>query len=294
MGERSIGDGLDVLEPLARPSLGLEGAGVVDRQGGAVGGELQELDLVFRECPIVKRADVQHADCLAADQQRHAKERLDALLAEDRIEHLCVIDVVEHDGSALGSHAAREAAAERDTDAALHLLLDPDGRTGDEFVRLRVDQQHRACIHVEELARPQEERGKQLFEFEMRKRGIRQCLEPAKTLRVLMPRHDRSVTIASPLRRVAHGLTAHAAHVASPPFVFPCPSPNRRHPEPANESRGRAKANALRKTTLPQVGQSRSLRRDHRRSSIAVRTGSRARTSAPISHALRSVVKWAV
>ena len=120
-----------------------------------------------------------------------------------------MIDIAEHDGSALGSHAAGEAAAEWDADAALHLLLDPDRRAGDEFIRLRVQQQHRACIHVEELAHPQEERGEQLFEFEMRKRGIRQCLEPAKTLRVLMPRHDRSLTIASTLRRVARGLTAH-------------------------------------------------------------------------------------
>ena len=74
VGERGVGDGLDVLEPLARPSLGLEGAGVFDRQGGAVGGELQELDLVVRERPMVKRADVQHADRFAADQQRHAQQ----------------------------------------------------------------------------------------------------------------------------------------------------------------------------------------------------------------------------
>ena len=201
VGERGVGDGLDVLEPLARPSLGLEGAGVVDRQGGAVGGELQQLDFVVREFPMVERADVQYADRFAADQQRHAEQRLDALLAEDRIEHLCVVDIVEHDGSALRRHAAGEAAAERDADAALHLLLDPDGRAGDKFVRVCVQQQHRARVNVEELARPQEERGEQLFKVEMRERGIRQCLEPAKALSVLIPARqecaDRLASAAS-------------------------------------------------------------------------------------------------
>ena len=74
VGEGGVGDRLDVLKPLARPSLGLVGAGVFDRQGGAVGGELQELDLVVRELPMVKRADVQHTDRFAADQQRHAQQ----------------------------------------------------------------------------------------------------------------------------------------------------------------------------------------------------------------------------
>ena len=38
-------------------------------------------------------------------------------------------EVVEHDGSALRRHAAGEASTERNTDAALDLLLDPDRRT---------------------------------------------------------------------------------------------------------------------------------------------------------------------
>ena len=47
--ERGVRDRLDVLEPLARAPLGLEQARVLDRERGAVGRELEQLDLVARE-----------------------------------------------------------------------------------------------------------------------------------------------------------------------------------------------------------------------------------------------------
>ena len=153
----------------------------------------------------------------------------------------------------------------RDADAALHLLLDPDGRAGDKFARLPVQQQHRARVHVEELARPQEERGEQLFEVEMRERGIRQCLEPAKALRVLRSRHGRSVPIASPQRRVVRGLAAHNAHSDLSVRFFPVPRSDgnigARRARPIRLEQSEHRLIALRRTTLASSGSISSLGR---------------------------------
>ena len=43
----------------------------------------------------IERADVQHADHVAANDQRHAEHRLDPLLAQDRVHDVGVVDVVE-------------------------------------------------------------------------------------------------------------------------------------------------------------------------------------------------------
>ena len=72
-----------------------------------------------------ERADVQHADDLALDQQRHAEQRADPALAQDRVEDVGVVDVLDQDRPPLGRDPAREPAPDRDPDALLDLLLDP-------------------------------------------------------------------------------------------------------------------------------------------------------------------------
>ena len=67
-----------------------------DRERDALRHQLEQLDVGVRESPRHERADVQHADHLTVDAQRHAEHRLDALLAKDRIDHVGVVDVVEN------------------------------------------------------------------------------------------------------------------------------------------------------------------------------------------------------
>jgi hypothetical protein len=76
--------------------------------------------------------------------------RLDALLAQDRVEDVGVVDVVDRDRALLGGDAAGEAAAERDLDALLDLLLDALGRAGVQPVAL--EQQDRHGVDLEDLA----------------------------------------------------------------------------------------------------------------------------------------------
>ena len=128
-----------------------EQPGALDRRRRARGGHLQHREVVLAERPRLQRADVEHADQLALDDQRDPEQRLDALLAQDRIEDVGVVDVGDEDRDALGRDPAGEALAERNPHAALDLLLDPLGGAGDELLRGDVEQQDRDGVDRERL-----------------------------------------------------------------------------------------------------------------------------------------------
>ena len=156
--ERRIRDGLHVLDPLPRSALRLEGPCMLDCDRCPVTGELQQLHVALVEHPVRQRPDVENAEHAAADEQRNAEHRLDPLLAQDRIEHVRVIDVIEDHRPPVRCDAAREAAADRDANALLDLLLDPDRCPRDELVRLLVEQQDGARVDAEDLAGAEKER----------------------------------------------------------------------------------------------------------------------------------------
>ena len=186
---------------------------------------------------------MEHTDGLAADEQRYAEQRLDPLLAQNRVEHVRVVDVVEDHRLPLGRDPAGEAAADRNADAALYLLLESHRRPGHELVRLLVEQQHRARVDVEQLPHSEEEGGEQLLQLEVGERGVGERLQAAKALRVVG--HDRSVPIAPPLRQMARRLAAHDAHFTSP-FVSSSPA------QPAQASAGRrTKSSSRSESGLP-------------------------------------------
>ena len=77
-----------------RQPIGL-GGHRLNGHGGPVRGQLQELGVVTGELAGRQRADMQHADHLAARHHRHADHGLDALGPQDRVEHGGVIDVIQ-------------------------------------------------------------------------------------------------------------------------------------------------------------------------------------------------------
>ena len=134
-------------------ALRLERARVLDRERGAVGGQLEQVASSSVNSRGVSVPTWTTPITSPLDEQRHAEQRLDALLAQDRVEDVGVVDVGEDDRPALGRDPAGEAAAERDPDALLDLLLDPSRRAGDELVRRLVEQQERARVAVERSSR---------------------------------------------------------------------------------------------------------------------------------------------
>ena len=107
---------------------------------------------------------MEHSDHAAGRDQRHAEHALDALLAEDRVQDIRVVDVVEHDRACLGRDPACEAAADRDAHALLDLLLEPDGRPGDELVRRLVEHQHCGRVDLQDVSQPHEQLAHELVE----------------------------------------------------------------------------------------------------------------------------------
>jgi hypothetical protein len=108
-------------------------ARALDRDRDTLGDELEQLDVVPRELPLRERTDVEYAERRARYDERHAEHRLDALLPQDRVPDRELVDV-DHARPPLGRDPAGEALAERDADALLDLLLDPERRARDELV----------------------------------------------------------------------------------------------------------------------------------------------------------------
>ena len=72
-----------------------------------------------------------------ARDQRRTEQRLDALLAQNRVEDARVVDVVDRDRPALRGDATGEPLADGDPRTDLDLLLEPFRRARDELVRAR-------------------------------------------------------------------------------------------------------------------------------------------------------------
>ena len=120
---------------------------------------------------------MEHADHLTADKQRHAEHRLDPLLAQDRVEHVRVVDVVEDHRRSAGRDPTGEAAPDRDPHTLLDLLLDPHRRPRYELFAVLVQQQHRARVRVEDVADARQQDGEQFVELEMGERRVHDRLD---------------------------------------------------------------------------------------------------------------------
>ena len=95
---------------------------------------------------------MQDAEDGASDDQGDAEQGFDALLAQDQVEDVGVVDVGDRDGAALGGDAAREAAAEGDAHALLDFLLDALGGTGVQ--RLALEQEDRDGVDLHDVGDP--------------------------------------------------------------------------------------------------------------------------------------------
>jgi hypothetical protein len=122
-----------------------------------------------------------------AGRRRRAGRRQagDALSAQERVEHIRLLDVRQDDGPQLRCDATSEALADRDADGRVELFLDPHRRMRDELVPLLVQQQDGAGIRAEQRPDPFEELRGPVGAVPERRVG--DCLQPVKLLR--LPSH---------------------------------------------------------------------------------------------------------
>jgi hypothetical protein len=155
-------------------------ARVLDRDRGAVGGELEQVGLAVVEVAARERADVHHADHAPLDEQRHAEQGADALLAQDRVEDVRVVDVLDPDRAALGGDPAGEAPPHGDPHALLDLLLDALGRLGHEVAGDLVEQQEGRRVGPEDRGDALQQLAQQVVHRQRGERGVADPLQLAK------------------------------------------------------------------------------------------------------------------
>jgi hypothetical protein len=156
------------------------------------------------------------------DEQRNARQRPDALLQQQRVQHAAVIGVIQDDRPPLGGDATREPPANWNPDALADFLLQAAGRGGNQLAARIVQQQHRRGIGIQDLPDPAQQRGKEVISAQMRQRrigpptGYPAACPPhlAAGATALSPRKNNVSSIrrlaalpaqADPLRRIACG-----------------------------------------------------------------------------------------
>ena len=148
------GGGSARLGRLARPSLGLEELPVLDRERSAVSGRLQKLRVGLVEPARRERADVEHAERASLHDERHAEERADPFLAQERVQDFGMVHVLDRDRAPVGDDVPGEAAADRDRDAALDLLLESLRSARDQLLAAFVHEQDRRGVGRDQVACP--------------------------------------------------------------------------------------------------------------------------------------------
>lgn len=140
-------------------------------------GHVEQGQILLVEGARSERSDVQHADQNSLHDQRHAEQRADARLAEDRIEDVGVIDIGDEDGHALLGDPAGEALADRDADSLLHLRLHALGGASHELVLLVVEQQDGDGVHGQRVLHPVEQLAEEVLQAELGQRGVAQAVQ---------------------------------------------------------------------------------------------------------------------
>ena len=120
-----------------------------------------------------ERPDVHDADHPALHQQRHPQQGAQALLAQDRVDDLGLVEVLDLNRLAGRRDAPGEAAADRDAHSPLDLLLEALGGPRHERVLVVVEQQDGRRIRVEDRDHARQQLVEQLLEREVRERRIR-------------------------------------------------------------------------------------------------------------------------
>jgi hypothetical protein len=143
---------------------------------------LQHLDVAV--VPVARRegAHVEHAEHLRLEQERHAQQRLQSLLAQDRVVDVRLVHVEDRHRPAIGGHPSGEAPGHGDAHVALDLLLDPLGGGRQQVAAVLLEQKDRGGVRVEQLGHAHEQLLEHLLEGEMGESRVRDALQGMEPL----------------------------------------------------------------------------------------------------------------
>ena len=185
----------------------------VQGECGPVGSHPQQVDVLLAEQPPAQRADVQHPDDVAADEQGHAQQAPDAPVDQQRVPNRGVVHGGEDDRLAGRRDPAGEAGAKRDAHALTDLFLDPARSGRDQLPGRPVEQQHGCGVGLEHLLHALDQGPEQRLLVEPGQRGVRHRLDVAQAAAGHPPgarvagRGERHRAQATPTHRPKLGLT---------------------------------------------------------------------------------------
>ena len=156
--------------------------GPLDVRRGAARRHLQQRGVGTIEFTRHERTDMEHANQLTLDDQGDAEQRSDSLLAEDRVEDVRMVDVLDEDRDAFGGDPSGESFPDRDPDPLLDLLLDSLRCARDQLLGLFVVEEDRDRVDRQRAANPEQQLFQQILESELRQTGVAQ---PVKRLKLL-------------------------------------------------------------------------------------------------------------
>ena len=165
-----------------------------ERERHPIANELQQLHVVVSELPGGQRAHVQDAEDVPIRNEGNSEQGLDALLAQDRIQHICVIHVADRAGASCGHDPAGESTSHRDPHPLVDLLLEPFGGSRYELVSRRIQEEHGRGVGTKRFTDAGQKLVQQLIDGEVRKGGVTHALEPPQPFdRSDLPRMPREL-----------------------------------------------------------------------------------------------------
>ena len=96
----------------------------------------------------------------------------------------CRVDLVQPRRFLRYGDPSGEASSERNAYSLANFVLDTTRRSRHKRVRLLVEQQHRNCVHIKDLAHAGKQLDEQLIDIEARQRAVRQRLEARQAVGV--------------------------------------------------------------------------------------------------------------
>src|ERR671910_449417 len=138
---------------------------------------LKELDVLVVKRSRGQRAHVQHPDHASLHEQRHAEQRAEPLLAQDRVDDLELVDVEDANRPAGGGDAAGESAPHPGAHPPPDLLLEALRSPGDECCVVVLEQEDCRGVHCEDRHDAGEQLLEELLHRQVREGGIRDALE---------------------------------------------------------------------------------------------------------------------
>jgi hypothetical protein len=117
-----------------------------------IGHHLEQVGILVVEVASRHGAHMQHPQQLAADEQGHTEKGSDAPVAQERVDHIRFVDVLDRLWLPGRGHAPGEASAQGHAHTLVHLLLDPPGRGGHELPVGVVEEEDGRGVRRQDLA----------------------------------------------------------------------------------------------------------------------------------------------